>query len=80
MSNLTIEVLKEMTQELKKFKRMPIIHYSEFALAIYKGELIDAVLEEALPDFNKDCHKGYLVPVKYKKEIESSSGSKIKSM
>ena len=80
MSVLTAEVLEELVRKVRGLGRSPVIEYSHSVTEIYEGALVDEVLEQTLPNFDKIYHKGYLVPVKYRKILEDSIDSKNESM
>ena len=70
MSDLTIEVLKAAIEKIEKLGPMPFFYYSMYADAIYHGPLIDEALKKINPRFDSRFHKGYIVPMKYKEQIE----------
>ena len=72
--------MPSLTKKMEEVGRYPIIEYSHFVTEVYEGALVDEILQQTRPGFNKKHHKGYLVPIEFRKVIENSINSKNESM
>lgn len=69
---LTLERIQEARTLIEKAGRTPIFHYSYCISEILHGTGVDMVLKQRMPSFDPKIHKGYLIPIQYKKIIEES--------
>ena len=70
---LTFEEMKKVVQQIKAEGRTPFFHYTQRASTILKGPLIDDIISDLYATFDKTWHEGFIVPYKYKQDIESDS-------
>ena len=70
---LTFEEMKKVVQQIKAEGRTPFFHYTHRASAILKGPLIDEIISDLYATFDRTWHEGFIVPYKYKQDIENDS-------
>ena len=70
IKGLTLEELKEEVKQIKAQGRSPFFHFTDRAGAILNGPLIDEIIGDLYAMFDKGWHEAYIVPNKYKKDVE----------
>jgi len=70
ISGMNYDELKAAVDAIRKSGRMPFFHFTSRAGAILKGPLIDEILSDLYPLFNKRWHVGFLVPNEFKSAVE----------
>ena len=71
--SLTFEEMKKTVGRIKYEGRTPFFHYTHRASDILKGPLIDEIIGDLYPTFDKSWHVAFIVPYKYKQAIEDNS-------
>lgn len=70
---LTLEELKKSVNRIKSEGRTPFFHYTHRAGTILKGSLIDVIMGDLYTTFDKTWHEAFIVPYKYKNDIENDT-------
>lgn len=70
---LTYEEMKKAVQQIKAEGRTPFFHFTQRASAILNGPLIDDIISDLYATFDKTWHEGFIVPYKYKQDVENDS-------
>ena len=72
IKGLTFEEMTALVKEIRSEGRAPFFHYTHRAGAILNGPLINDIVGDLYPTFDKQWHEAFIVPYKYKKDIESA--------
>ena len=67
---MTVEEIRAYLESDRQETRSPFFHFTHRAGTILKGPLIDEIIGQLYPTFDRRWHEGFIVPFKYKKEIE----------
>ena len=70
IKGLTFPELKAEVQRIKASGRNPFFHFTDRATTILNGPLIDEIISDLYTMFDKDWHEAYIVPNKYKKDVQ----------
>lgn len=70
-TSLTLGVLKDAMGKLREMGRFPVFHFSTLADNVYHGELVDEMFGKFDYGFNKDIHKGYIIPISLREIVLS---------
>jgi hypothetical protein len=70
IKGLSFEELKKDVEQIKREGRTPFFHFTDRAGAILNGPLIDEIITNLYSIFDKKWHEAYIVPNKFKKDVE----------
>jgi len=68
---LTFDEMKTAVKQIRASGRTPFFHYTQRASVILQGPLIDEILGDLYATFDTTWHEGFIVPFRYKNQIES---------
>jgi hypothetical protein len=69
ITDLTLEELKQEVKTIKASGKTPFFHYTQRVAVIMQGSMIDEIIEDLYPLFDKTWHVGFLVPFNLKDAI-----------
>ncbi len=70
IKGLTVKELKAEVKRIKANGRAPFYHFTDRAEVIMNGPLIDEIIGDLYAMFDKQWHEAYIVPNKFKKDVE----------
>ena len=70
INGLNYDELKSDVAQVRTAGHIPFFHFTRRAGTVLKGPLIDEILSDLYPTFDKRLHVGYLVPDALKTAVE----------